>query len=109
EEIKNMTLADLTVWQTSLHQSFFQAELFDSFKLNDEVKGVLIHQLSPNGFYEKLGLKIGDVVIGIDGQKKDLLDFESIVNGLTQNKSIKLQVVRDNKLVLVKCEITQQL
>lgn len=73
-------------------------ELAPQFNLKPDVKGALISQVTPGGPAEKSGLKMGDVVTGIDGKPvKSADDLTMDVISRSPGSTVNLELMRDGK------------
>lgn len=65
-----------------------------------ENNGAIVNQVEPNSPAAKAGLKVGDVITGIDGQKVNGAgDLQVEVGQKRPGSIIKLQVLRDGKMI----------
>ncbi len=78
------------------------------FKAPD-VSGALINEVEPGTPAEKAGLKAGDVIRTINGQKVDSASrLRSIVAGTNPQTEIDLGILRDGQSMTIKLELGQQ-
>ena len=60
--------------------------------------GFLVREIQPGSFYEKLGVRVGDVIRGINGQTvnniEDVMKLYQSLGGLDQASSISLEISR---------------
>lgn len=84
-------------------------ELAPQFGLKAEDKGALISQVTPGGPAEKSGLKMGDVVTGIDGKTvKNADDLTMNVISHSPGSTVSLDVMRDGKPVKLSVTLGQR-
>lgn len=80
--------------------------LAEAYKLS-KPEGSLITQVAPNSPAAKAGLKSGDVILQINGvaisRTTDLLNY---LNRLAPNQSIRLQILRDEKLSTINATLS---
>jgi len=77
--------------------SDFTAETAEAFGL-DETEGALVQEIVPNSAAENAGLKVGDVIVAVDGD--DVTGAASLRNSIGLRRSgdqVKITVLRDNK------------
>ena len=73
-----------------------------------EVEGVLIVRVLPETPAAKSGLRLGDVIVAIDGQAiNDASQLQSIVDGSGLNKSLKFTVRRGDRTLQLNVVTTQ--
>ncbi len=84
-------------------------ELAPQFGLKAEDKGALISQVTPGGPAEKSGLKMGDVVTGIDGKTvKNADDLTMNVISHSPGSTVSLDLMRDGKPVKLSVTLGQR-
>lgn len=84
-------------------------ELAAQFGLKAEDKGALISQVTPGGPAEKSGLKMGDVVTGIDGKTvKNADDLTMNVISHSPGSTVSLDLMRDGKPVKLSVTLGQR-
>lgn len=84
-------------------------ELAPQFGLKAEDKGALIRQVTPGGPAEKSGLKMGDVVTGIDGKTvKNADDLTMNVISHSPGSTVSLDLMRDGKPVKLSVTLGQR-
>jgi Do/DeqQ family serine protease len=72
-------------------------ELAKAFNLNFS-KGVLISSVEPGAAADRAGIKVGDVVIGINGHPvEDTADLRNTLGLMRAGAEAKLKIVRDGK------------
>ena len=74
-----------------------------------EGAGLLVSRLTEDGPAEKAGLKVGDVIVRVDGKRvestNDLIDR---IQGKAKGDKIKVEVLRDRKTVNLEVEIAEE-
>jgi serine protease Do len=79
--------------------------LAESFGL-DKPTGALISHLEPGGPAEKAGLRIGDIVLEIDGQLiRESSDLPHVVGLIKPGKRVGIKVMREGKPVSLKISV----
>ena len=74
-----------------------------------EIEGVLVVRVMPNTPAEKAGIRRGDVILAIDGEKVTSADrLQSIVENSGVNRSLKFQILRGDRNIQLNV-ITAQL
>jgi serine protease Do/serine protease DegQ len=82
-------------------------ELARAFDLDSE-KGAVVTSIQPNSAAEEAGLKVGDIVVAIDGET--LLSADSLRNSiglLMVGETIKLDIIRDGKPHVIKATVKE--
>jgi serine protease Do len=80
-------------------------ELADSFGL-EKTHGALVNEVVKDSPAADAGLKRGDVILTFDGQMiKELNDLPQLVAATTVDKTVKVEIFRDNKKREVKVKI----
>ena len=73
-----------------------------------ETEGVLVVRVLPDTPAEKAGLRLGDVIVAIDGQMiTDASQLQSIVDGSGLNKSLQFTVKRGDRTLKLRVVTTQ--
>lgn len=73
-------------------------EIAASFGL-DRPRGALIGSVEKGGPADKAGLKAGDVITGVDGQKiEDSGELPFMIGAVKPGKSVKIELLRDGKI-----------
>jgi len=72
-------------------------ELLDYFGVTGE-KGLLVNRLTKDGPAEKAGLKVGDVIIRVDGKSVATVgDLSELVQDKKKGDRVKIELIRDKK------------
>ena len=80
-------------------------ELAKAFNLDID-KGVLISSVEPDAAADRAGLKVGDVVVGINGRKvEDTADLRNALGVLRAGAKVDLEVIRGGKRQVVSAKI----
>ncbi len=81
----------------NIHQLLAQARIRPHFR-NGRPEGMLITHIKPGSFFQRLGLRNGDLVQGIDGRAiKGPSDLLRMYNSLRSGSELDLQVKRGNQ------------
>ncbi|MCX7770168.1 MAG: DegQ family serine endoprotease [Proteobacteria bacterium] len=76
-------------------------ELAESMGIK-KVEGILVNRVYENSPAEKAGIKEGDVILECDGKKlEDPSDLQKIVIGVPVGTTLKLKILRDNKILSI--------
>ncbi len=79
-------------------------ELAKSFKVGQE--GVLVNQVMPKSPAEAAGLKVGDLILSVDGKPvKEPRELQQIVSESEVGKTLEVNVLRDNARQTVKVKL----
>lgn len=82
----------------NLPQLLTQARVIPHISSDGQNQGFRIVSIKPGSFYQKIGLKNGDVIQQINGiEVKDPQTFMSVFNQLRNEKSVTLDLIRRNK------------
>ena len=83
-------------------------ELAEHFGIK-EGRGLIVSRLTEDGPAEKAKLKIGDVIVKVDGRRvetaNELIDH---VQSKAKGEKVKLEVLRDKKTVTVEVEVAEE-
>ncbi|MBB4305057.1 serine protease Do [Rhodobium orientis] len=80
-----------------VHIQSVTGDIADSLAL-DEPTGALVAEVQPNSPAEKAGLKTGDVVTAVDGEKIDnSKELARVVAGYQPDSTVKVEVLRGGK------------
>ncbi len=72
-------------------------ELLDYFGVKEDT-GLLVNRLTKDGPAEKAGLKVGDVIIRVDGKKvKTTGDMSKLLQDKKKDDKVKIELIRDKK------------
>lgn len=73
-----------------------------------ETKGVLVVRVLPNTPAERAGLRLGDVIVNIDGQAiTDAGQLQSIVDSSDLNQSLQFTIRRGDRTLKLRVVTTQ--
>jgi predicted metalloprotease with PDZ domain len=74
-----------------------------------EGTGLLVSRLTPDGPAEKAKVRVGDVILGVDGKRVEsqdqLIDY---IQSKAKGAKIKLEILRDKKTVTVEVEVAEE-
>ncbi len=83
-------------------------ELADAFKMKDVTGGALVADVTPNGPAAKAGIKSGDVIVSVAGEKvTDARRLKLEVADLRPGKEVAIQVLRDDKIIDLKATVSE--
>jgi serine protease Do len=83
-------------------------ELLEFFGVKDE-SGLLISRLTKDGPAEKAGVRVGDVVVRVDGKKVDTVGgLSELIQDKKKGDKVKLEVIRDKKPLSLEVEISEE-
>ncbi|MFN3947535.1 MAG: PDZ domain-containing protein, partial [Aquificaceae bacterium] len=69
-------------------------------------EGVIIAQIMPSSPADKAGLKVGDIVVEIDGQKvSEVRDLQFKIMRTPPGKEINLKIIREGKEMNIKVKV----
>ena len=75
-------------------------DLNSAFNLPHNLQGTIITSVSPGSLAEKAGLKVGDVILKINGQEvKNPFDVRNIIGLLRVGSHISLTILRNGKTI----------
>lgn len=81
-------------------------ELRKAFDLSEDTKGVLISQVEEDSSAEKAGLKVGDIIISVDGKRVETASQLRNAIGLRrEGKKVSLNIIRDGDKKVIKASI----
>jgi S1-C subfamily serine protease len=83
-------------------------ELLDYFGVKEET-GLLVNRLTKDGPADKAGLKVGDVIIRVDGEKaKTTADLSRIIQHKEKGGTVKIDFIRDKKSMTVEVTVAEE-
>jgi serine protease Do len=83
-------------------------ELLEYFGIK-EGSGLLINRLTKGGPAEKSGLKVGDVVVRVDGQKVESVSgLSELIQDKKKGDKVKFEIIRDKKPMTVEAEVGEE-
>ncbi len=72
-------------------------ELLDYFGVKEE-SGLLVNRLTKDGPAEKAGIKVGDVIVRVDGKKvQSTGEISELIQDKKKGDRVKIEVIRDRK------------
>ncbi len=75
---------------------------------NPHVEGAIVTQINPGSPAAKAGVQIGDIITAINDEAvNDSSDVRNIIGMLRYNSKVSLNVVRDNKPLVLSARITE--
>lgn len=88
-----------------VEQQNISSDLIEAFKLPQK-EGVIIAGIVKDGPADVAGLKVGDILLSLDGKKiHDTSQMLNLIAGLTPGEKKKVQVLREGKKVDIVIEI----
>jgi S1-C subfamily serine protease len=82
-------------------------ELLEFFGVKEE-SGLLINRLIKDGPAEKAGVKVGDVLIRVDGKKVTSVgDLSELIQDKKNGDKVKLEIIRDKKPLALDVEVSE--
>jgi serine protease Do len=83
-------------------------ELLDFFGVKEE-SGLLVNRLTKDGPAEKAGVRVGDVVIRVDGKKVDSVGgLSAVIQDKKKGDKVKLEIIRDKKPLSLEVEVSEE-
>jgi S1-C subfamily serine protease len=83
-------------------------ELLDYFGVKEE-SGLLVTRLTKDGPAEKAGLKVGDVVIRVDGKRVDSVDeLSEMIQDREKGDKVKVELIRNKKPMTIEVEVAEE-
>ncbi len=83
-------------------------ELLEFFGVKEE-SGLLVNRLTKDGPAEKAGVKVGDVVVRVDGKKVTSVgDLSELIQNKKKGEKVKLDLIRDKKPLTLEVEISEE-
>jgi len=83
-------------------------ELLNFFGVKED-SGLLINRLTKDGPAEKAGVKVGDVVVRVDGKKVTTVgELSDLVQQKNKGDKVKLDVIRDKKPITLEVEVSEE-
>lgn len=84
------------------------SDLLNYFGVKED-SGLLINRLTKGGPAEKAGLKVGDVIVRVDGRKVESVgDLSDLVQDKKKGDKVKFEIVRDKKPMTVEVEVAEE-
>jgi S1-C subfamily serine protease len=83
-------------------------ELLDFFGVKEE-SGLLVNRLTKDGPAEKAGVKVGDVVVRVDGKKVTSVGgLSELIQDKNKGDKVKLEIIRDKKPITIEVEVSEE-
>jgi serine protease Do len=83
-------------------------ELAEHFGVK-EGTGLLVSRLTPGGPAEKAKLRVGDVIVRVDGERVETVnDLIGLVQAKAKGSKIKLEILRDKKEMTLDVEVSEE-
>ncbi|MDH4272443.1 MAG: PDZ domain-containing protein [Candidatus Aminicenantes bacterium] len=83
-------------------------ELLDFFGAKEE-KGLLVNRITKDGPAEKAGLKVGDVIIRVDGKEVATISgLSELIQGKKKGDKVKIELIRDKKSMSFEVTIAEE-
>ncbi|WP_420904790.1 DegQ family serine endoprotease [Candidatus Magnetaquiglobus chichijimensis] len=71
-------------------------------RLGDDIKGVVVAKIDPDGAGAKAGLRAGDVIVDVNRQSVESPnDYEQAIDKLGKNRNVLLRVARDGGVLFI--------
>lgn len=83
-------------------------ELLEYFGVKED-KGLLVNRLTKSGPAEKAGLKVGDVIVRVDGKKVDTVGgLSELIQDKKKGDKVKIELIREKKPMSVEVELEEE-
>ncbi len=83
-------------------------ELLDYFGVKEE-KGLLVNRITKDGPAEKAGLKIGDVIIRVDGKEVATVSgLSKLIQDKKKGDTVKIELIRDKKSMSFEVAVAEE-
>jgi hypothetical protein len=83
-------------------------ELLEFFGVKEE-SGLLVSRLTKDGPAEKAGVKVGDVVVRVDGKKAATVGgLSELIQDKKKGDKVKLEIIRDKRPLTLEVEISEE-
>ena len=83
-------------------------ELLEYFGVKEE-SGLLVTRLTKDGPAEKAGLKVGDVIIRVDGKRVDSVDeLSEMIQDRKKGDKVKIELIRNKKPLAIEVEVEEE-
>ena len=83
-------------------------ELLEFFGVKEE-SGLLVNRLTKDGPAEKAGIKVGDVVVRMDGKKVTTVgDLSELIQDKKKGDKVRLEIIRDKKPLTLEVEVLEE-
>ena len=70
---------------------------------------MLVNRLTKDGPAEKAGLKVGDVIVRVDGRPVETVgDLSELIQDKKKGEKVKLEIIRDKKPMAVEVEVGEE-
>jgi len=83
-------------------------ELLGFFGVKEE-KGLLVNRIAKDGPAEKAGLKVGDVIIRVDGKEVATISgLSELIQGKKKGDKVKIELIRDKKSMSFEVTVAEE-
>lgn len=83
-------------------------DLLDYFGVKEET-GLLVNRLTKDGPAEKAGIKVGDVIVRVDGEKVSTVsDLSRFIQNKKKGDKVKIDLVRDKKTMSLEVTVAEE-
>jgi S1-C subfamily serine protease len=83
-------------------------DLLEFFGVKEE-SGLLVNRLTKDGPAAKAGVKVGDVVVRVDGKKVTSVgDLSELIQHKKKGDRVKLELIRDKKPLTLEVEVSEE-
>jgi len=100
------------VWEKrkyiGVYMESLNRELLEFFGVKEE-SGLLVNRLTKDGPAEKAGVKVGDVVVRVDGKKVETVGgLSELIQDKKKGDKVKLEIIRDRKPLTIEVEVSEE-
>ncbi len=83
-------------------------ELLEYFAVKEE-SGLLVTRLTKDGPAEKAGLKVGDVIVRVEGKRVDSVDeLSAMIQDRKKADKVRIELVRNKKPMAIEVEVEEE-